>query len=193
MFAFRSQRSCSSVRNVRCVPEAVLIYTKEAEAWHILTTIYTYQRFMEGLTNSSTRYELANQLVALNSLLEMLVIRLARLADKRKDVRSVSMFLKRSSYSASPEAVQLAVEKFLALAEPVLKIRHEQIAHMKPGTLSSFEPREFPNEALRATEALIDLIDIARGHPLSYTYRVGTQEPVVNLRVSLETTKLVKI
>ncbi len=26
----------------------------EAEAWHILTTIYTYQRLMEGLTNSST-------------------------------------------------------------------------------------------------------------------------------------------
>ncbi|STK81524.1 Uncharacterised protein [Escherichia coli] len=42
----------------------------EAEAWHILTTIYTYQRLMEGLTNSSTRYELANQLVALNALLE---------------------------------------------------------------------------------------------------------------------------
>ncbi|AQW02759.1 TPA: hypothetical protein RHY09_002374 [Escherichia coli] len=165
----------------------------EAEAWHILTTIYTYQRLMEGLTNSSTRYELANQLVALNALLEMLVIRLARLADKRKDVRSVSMFLKRGSYSASPEAVKLAAEKFLALAEPVLKIRHEQIAHMKPGTLSSFEPRELPNEALRATEALIDLIDIARDHPQSYTYRVGSQEPAINLRASVETSELVKI
>lgn len=87
----------------------------------------------------------------------------------------------------------MAAEKFLALAEPVLKIRHEQIAHMKPGTLSSFEPRELPNEALRATEALIDLIDIARDHPQSYTYRVGSQEPAINLRASVETSELVKI
>ena len=50
----------------------------ETEAWHILTSIYTHQRLIEGLSNTETRYELANQLVALNALLEMLVIRIAQ-------------------------------------------------------------------------------------------------------------------
>ncbi|EMQ0960818.1 hypothetical protein RY975_000378 [Citrobacter braakii] len=165
----------------------------ETEAWHILTNVYTYQRLMEGLVNSSTRYALADQIVALNALSEMLVIRLARLADKRRDVRSVSMLLKRGSYPGPSEAVKSAAEKFLTLAEPVVKIRHEQIAHMKPGTHSSLQPRGLPKEVLRATEELINLIDIARGHPLSYTYRVGSQEPAIDLRSSVENGEMVKI
>ena len=157
----------------------------EAEAWHILTSIYTHQRLIEGLAKSSTRFELANQFVAINALLEMLVIRIARLADKRMDARTVSMLLKRGSFPVSSATVKVAAEKFLLLAEPVVKMRHEQIAHMKPGTLSSFEPQDLPAAALRATESLIDLIDIARGQPLSYTYQVGSMEPVIDLRASL--------
>lgn len=163
----------------------------ETEAWHILTSIYTHQRLMEGIAKCLTRFELANQLVALNALLEMLVIRIARLADKRKSARSVSMILKRGSFPVSSATVKVAAERFLSLAEPVVKIRHEQIAHMKPGTLSSYEPQDLPSEALKATESLIDLIDIARGQPLSYTYRVGSMEPVVDLRASLATGEMV--
>lgn len=163
----------------------------EVEAWHILTTIYTHQRLIEGLTKSPTRYELGNQLVALNALLEMLVIRIARLADKRKDARSVSMLLKRDYFPAPSETVKVAAARFLSLAKPVVKMRHEQIAHMKPGTLSSYEPRDLPTEALRATESLINLIDIARGQPLSYSYRVGSMEAVIDLRTSLSSGKMV--
>lgn len=163
----------------------------ETEAWHILTSIYTHQQLMEGLAKSPTRFELANKLVAINALLEMLIMRIARLADKRKDARSVSMLLKRGSFPVSSVTVKVAAERFLSLAEPVVKIRHEQIAHMKPGTLSSYEPQDLPAEALRAAEALIDLIDIARGHPLSYTCRVGSIEPVIDLRASLAAGEMV--
>jgi len=163
----------------------------EAEAWHILTTIYTHQRLKEGLTSSATRFELANQLVALNALMEMLVVRLARLADKRKDARSANMLLRRGSFSAPRAIVKVAAEKFLLLAEPVVKMRHEQIAHMKPGVLSSYEPQDIPKEALRATESLVDLIDIAGGHPLSYTYKVGSMEPLIDLKASLAAGKMV--
>lgn len=165
----------------------------QIEAWHILTSIYTHQRLMEGLAKSPTRFELANQFVALDSLLEILVIRIARLADKRKDARSVSLLLKRGSFTGASETVKVAAERFISLAEPVVKIRHEQIAHMKPGTLSSYEPQNLPAEALRATESLIDLIDIARGQPISYTYRVGSMEPVIDLRASLETGEMVTV
>ncbi len=157
----------------------------QAEAWHILTSIYTHQRLMEALPRSATRYDLANQLVALNALGEILVIRIARLADKRKDTRSVSLLLKRGTFAASKASVKSAGEKFLSLAQPVVKIRHEQIAHMKPGILSSLEPQDLPVEALRATESLIELIDTAREKPISYTYKVGSMEPIIDLRASL--------
>jgi len=163
----------------------------EVEAWHILTSIYTYQRLVERLPNSVTRFELANQLVALNALLEMLVIRIARLADKRRDVRSVYMLLKRGSFPVSRVKVKVAVDRFLLLSEPVVNIRHQQIAHMKEGILSSYEPQELPAEALRATESLIDLIDIARGKSLSYTYKVGSKEAAIDLRASLAAGKMV--
>lgn len=158
----------------------------QSEAWHILAVIYTHQRLVEGLPKSQTRYDLANQLVALNALGEMLVIRIARLADKRKDARSISMLIKRVSFTAAIAAqVEDAANSFLVLAEPVVKIRHEKIAHMKPGTLSSYEPQDIPTVTLRATEALINLIDIAKGKSLSYTYKVGSMEAAVDLKASL--------
>lgn len=157
----------------------------QTEAWYILTSIYTHQRLVESLPQSATRYDLANQLVALNALAEVLIIRIARLADKRRDVRSVSMFLKRGSISVPKATVENAAQKFLSLAEPVIKIRHEQIAHMKLGVLSSFEPQPLPNEALRATEALIDLIDVACGTVIPYEYKVGSMEAIIDLRASV--------
>lgn len=147
---------------------------------------------MEGLTKTGTRYDLANQLVALNALLEMLVIRIARLADKRKDARSVSMLIKRGSFPAPAQAVKDAADKFLLLAEPVVRMRHERVAHMKPGVLSSYQPQDLPGEALRAAESLVNLIDIARGQPLSYKYKVGSMEPVIDLRASLTAGELVR-
>ena len=157
----------------------------QAEVWHILASIYTHQRLMESLSQTSTRYELANQLVALNALGEILVVRLARLADKRKDARSISMLLKRSTFSGSTASVKDAADRFLLLVEPVVKIRHERIAHMKPGTLSSYEPQDLPADAIKATEALVDLIDTAREELVSYRYNVGSMEPIIDLKASL--------
>jgi hypothetical protein len=157
----------------------------QTEAWHILTSIYTHQRMVEAIPKCLTRYDLANQLVALNALAEILVIRIARLADRRKETRSISMLLKRGNFSAPIDAISEAGERFILLAEPVVKIRHEQIAHMKPGTLSSFEPQSLSVEVLRATESLVKLIDTARGKVVAYTYKVGSAEAKIDLRASL--------
>lgn len=165
----------------------------QTEAWYILTSIYTHQRITETLSRSSTRHDLANQLVALNALLENLVIRIARLADKRRDVRSVSMLLKRGSFSAPTEGVKCASEMFLSLAEPIIKIRHEQVAHMKLGVLSSFEPQAIPAEAIRAVEALINLIDVARETDIKYQYKIGSVEPIIDLKASLAAGTMVAV
>jgi len=155
------------------------------EAWHILVSIYTHQRLVESLPNCLTRYDMANQFVAINELVEMLIIRIARLADERKDARSISLLLKRVNFGAASTEVAAAGQKLLLLAKPLVKFRHEQVAHMKPGVLSSYEPKNLPTEALRSTEALIDLIDTARKQHVSYTYKVGSMEALIDLRASL--------
>ncbi len=165
----------------------------ETEAWHFLTSIYTHQRLLEGLTNSATRFELANQLLAFNAFFEMLVIRIARLADKRKDARSVSMLMKRGTFPAPTATVKVAADNYVLLAEPIVNMWHERVEHMKPGVLSSYEPQDLPAEALRAAESLINIIDIARGQPLSYKYKDGSMEPVIDFRASLKAGELVTV
>ncbi len=157
----------------------------QTETWHILTAAYVHQRLVESLPKGASRYELANQLVAINALGEMLIVRIARLADKRKDARSISMLIKRGTIRGSASEVGPKAARFLSLAEPVVKIRHEQVAHMKPGVLSSLESQGLSAEAIKATEALVDLVDTARGKPVSYTYKVGSREQIIDLRASL--------
>lgn len=161
----------------------------ENEVWFILVSIYTHQELMSSLTTSQTRYELGNQFVTLNALTELLILRIARLADRTKGVRSIAMLLKRGTFQASTADMQLVADKFYAYAASVVKIRHEQIAHMKPGTLSIYGPREIPNAVLRGTEILVELIDLAKGSLQSYIYTVGSQESDVDLRASVMANK----
>lgn len=147
----------------------------------------------EELASSLTRFDLANRFVSLNALYEILVMRIARLADKTKGVRTVSMLVKRGSFQSATGNVETAAKNFSELAKPVVKIRHEQIAHMRPGTLTSYNPVDIPSEVLRAAEALINLVDIARGKPVSYLYKVGSMEPIVDLKASLAMGKMVAV
>jgi len=170
-----------------------LIDEIETETWHILLRIYTHQRMVASLTGSATRYELANKLVALSALRELLIVQIARLADKRRDARSVDMLLKRGEFPGAVAAVKEAVDAFRTLAEPVVRIRHEQVAHMKPGIVSSSEPRELPTEALLATKALLRLVDIARGATIGYSFKVGSVEVVIDLRASVAAGEMVAV
>lgn len=158
----------------------------QSETWHILVSVYTYQRLIEALPSSPTRYDLANNLVGINSLAEMIVIRTARLADKRKDARSISMVLKRCSFGSNAKAVETAAKDFTAKAALVVKIRHEQIAHMKPGTLSSYPIDPLASDVIPAIEALVTFLDAARDKEVSYSYKVGSQEAIIDLRKSLQ-------
>lgn len=153
------------------------------DVWHILLHLYSFQdRSSRALASSSTRYELASELVALNAISENIIMRVGRLADKRKDVRSIKNFCK--SNVLSPEVSALA-EEFRHKAEAVLEHRHERIAHMKAGTLSSYQIDVLPSSVLSAIETLIHFVDSATGHPQRYLLKVGSQENQVDLRVSV--------
>jgi hypothetical protein len=133
-------------------------------------------------STSLTRFELANELVALNSIAESIVVRVARLADKRRDVRSIKNFCK--GQSLSPET-QILVEEFAQKAEPVLSIRHNRIAHMKTGDLSTYPLDALPIVVLSAIETLVLLVDALVGQSTSYSLKVGSQEKQVDLRASV--------
>ncbi|CAI0996110.1 Uncharacterised protein [Serratia liquefaciens] len=168
----------------------------ENEVWFILTSIYTHQRMVENITNivkNSTRYELANQFVAMDAVVEILIIRIARLADKTKGMRTISMLVKHWPFQKSLEQVKLAADDFLALAKPIVKIRHEEIAHMKPGICSNYDYPKIPTPAIKAAESLVRLIDIARGQQQTYAYRVGSMEAEIDLRASLVAGKMVTV
>jgi hypothetical protein len=158
-----------------------------------MMTVYSYQRKVERLTGALTRHELIDDIVSLNALAESVVIRIARLSDKRKDARSVSMLLKRGSLGAQEAATERIAEEFRVAAEPVLKIRHEKIAHMKPGTLSSYRSNPLPPEAVTALEKLVALVDCVRSKTVKYHASVGSQEGNVDLRASLQQGKRVAV
>lgn len=158
----------------------------QTEVWHIMMAAYCYQRKSERLAESRNRHEMIDDIVALNALAESVVVRISRLGDKRKDCRSVAMLIKRGNFGNCEAEVKRKAEDFQAAVEPVLKIRHEQIAHMKPGTISSYPLNPLPSEALTALERIIRLVDQARSKAVQYFAKVGSQEAAIDLRLSLQ-------
>lgn len=153
------------------------------DIWHILLHMHSFQdRLSRAAASSSTRHELASDLVALNAIAENIIIRVGRLADKRKDVRSIKNFCK--SLKLSKESTDLAAE-FQHKAEAVLEFRNNRIAHMKSGDLSSYPVNELPSSVLSAIETLIRLVDSFAGNPQGYLLKVGSQEKRVDLRASV--------
>ena len=165
----------------------------QTEVWHLMMTVYSYQRKVERFSGSVTRHELIDELVALNALAESVVIRIARLCDKRKDCRSIRMLLKRGNLGAQEADTKKVAKEFFMVAEPVVTLRHEQIAHMKPGKLSSYPLDPLPTEAIAALEKLVALVDCARSKTVQYHASVGSQEKNVDLRASLQHGKSIAV
>ncbi|MDS7757509.1 hypothetical protein G9400_06570 [Klebsiella michiganensis] len=86
------------------------------EAWFALVSIYTHQELLGTLASSPTRYEMGNQLIALNAIVELLILRIARLADRTKKVRNTKMLLEKGTYPGTYADVKLAAERFMSFA-----------------------------------------------------------------------------
>lgn len=127
------------------------------DVWHTLLHLFSYQEKSSKLASSgSTRFELIDEVIALNSLAENIVLRIARLADSRRDVRSIKNYCKSESLSSD---VQTLAADFQKEAQTVVRLRHERIAHMKAGDLSMYPLQPLPVPALKAIEALVRLVD----------------------------------
>ncbi len=57
------------------------------ETWFALVAIYTHQKLIGTLAFSPTRYEMGNQFVALNAIVELLILRIARLAGRTRKIQ----------------------------------------------------------------------------------------------------------
>jgi len=156
---------------------------------NILLHIHVYNEKSKRILDiSRTRYELAYEIIALNSIAQDIILRTSRLGDKRKDVRSIKNVLKNiSNYNED------LVNIFYNEIKKVLKIRHEQIAHMKLGTVSEYPIEQIPKCVYTAINALVNLIDNINGAPVEYTYSVGSQEQNINLRQSVEQNKTIYV
>jgi hypothetical protein len=161
------------------------------DVWHILLHVYSYQhRSCRLQAPPPTRIELADELVALSALAESIVMRIARLADKRRDSRSIKNFCK--GQHLAPQAKVLA-DKFYEVAKPVVSIRHERIAHMKAGDLSAYPVDALPPAVLPAVETLVLLVDAIQARSIRYLLKVGSQERLVDLRTSVMRGKRVEV
>jgi hypothetical protein len=152
------------------------------DVWHILLHVSAYQEKSSRLGASGlTRIELVQEVVALNALAESIVMRVARLADKRRDVRSIKNYCRDHS---PPEEASSLVDRFHQAAEVVVSIRNNRIGHMKAGDVSGYPVAPLPSEVLSAVGALVRLVDNLSQAVVSYSLRVGGQERLVDLRAA---------
>jgi hypothetical protein len=162
------------------------------DIWHLLVHVYTYQdKSRRVLEVTPTRYELANEIVALNALADSITLRVARLADQRSDVRSIKS-LKKKHFNSTKRLENL-LEEFEDQAKPVRTQRNERIAHMKGSELSAYQIAPLTPETVACIEKLVELVDEFSGQPVEYTLRVGSQESPLNLRRSIMESKRVPV
>jgi hypothetical protein len=162
------------------------------DIWHLLLHIDTYQeKSLRVLEISPTRYELASEIVGLNALADLITLRVARLADRSKGVRSIKNLAK--THPNLTEKLKNLVKEFEEKAKPVLTQRHEKIAHMKVGELSSYPLNPLNLETVLCIDILVNLFDEFSGQPVEYTCSVGSQERPVNLRQSVMVGKRVMV
>lgn len=153
---------------------------------HILIATYVYQQRVPRIVEkSATRWELCEEFVLLDALVKTIVLGISRLADKRRDVRSLKNAIKKAPLNENP-ANKDVVDKFVVACKPVLEIRHKQLAHMKPGDFSNQSMPTLPQEVTLAVNALVNAVDRLNGKLVPYQYRVGSQELPVDLRAAFD-------
>ncbi len=163
------------------------------DVMHILLHVHSYNEKSKSImTDSSSRYKMVYERVALSSIAQNIIIRVARLADKRKDVRSVKNTMKLNRFKNDSKLDKLAKE-FYKISEPVNEIRHNILAHMKPGDMSSYPFEPLQNEVWEAISALVNLVDAMTGKQVNYKFKVGSQEKLIDLRASVMKGKRVYI
>ena len=154
------------------------------DIFHLLLHVYVYQDKSARINNCSpTRYDIASELVALNAVAESITLRVARLADQSKSVRSFkNLFKKTPSVEAG---ITRLFEEFERVSQPVLRQRHDRIAHMKVGEVSSYPISPLTHETLRCVEVIVNLFDDISNRKVGYFYKVGSQEKAIDLRQSV--------
>jgi hypothetical protein len=163
------------------------------DVWHIMLNLYTYQqKSLRIASDNPTRNSLVDELVSLNALASIITLRVARLADKPKSSRTIKKLAKQFTVAKGSQLDQL-IEHFDDAVDPVVKIRHNSIAHMKPGEISSYPLEPLDNCVVAAIEALIPLIDEFFGGVVEYRMSPGKQERSVDLRASVAVGKKVEV
>lgn len=153
---------------------------------HILMCIFAYKKKLTNIDGSISTSLYASEVISLNALAEIIIVRVARLGDNRKDARSIRNLRKRLTDKKVFEVKEM-IDQFHRDVEPVLKLRHERIAHMKTGILSTYPLSPFPREVGIAVCSLVQLVDAIVGEEVSYTLSHGNHSSSIDLRQEIFT------
>lgn len=151
---------------------------------HILMCMFAYKEKVSNVDSSVSTVRFSSELIAANALAEIIVVRVARLGDKRKDVRSIKN-LQKDLPKEQVNSVKKELTQFFEDVKPVLKRRHETIAHMKLGILTEYPLAPFNHDVVTAIISLITLVDAINGKKVSYILRPRSFSKPIDLRDEL--------
>ncbi len=150
---------------------------------HILLCLFAYKEKIQKDKSSYSCTEFTEELVSLNALAEIIVVRFSRIADKRSDVRSIKNLLKKEpSLNAK---YKKEIEEFYSLAKCIVNRRNDSIAHMKPGILTIYPLQPLGKNTGDAVTSLVLLIDLFSGHKINYMWQPTSHCRKVDLRAEL--------
>ena len=141
-----------------------------------------------NLFNSSAidRYQFVGQLVMAKCTVRDIVIRLTRLEEKGHGAKLFREITKNGSkitdYANVINSWTSAVKSYRDKISHLKKERNEFIAHLKDTNPSAYNVESIPIELRECIIEAIKVVDTFRNEKVIYTFKVGTMEPVINLR-----------
>lgn len=149
---------------------------------HILVNLFVYDNKCKNLGKNGTDYELRYEIIALNALAENIKIRIARMFDKSKSVRS---FRTLDNYNNN-KPFRIKIDNFIKNEGNKLIIdRNTKLAHMNARNKVTYEMVQLPTYVTDAITFAINTLDELNGSNIEYIYRFGSTTKPINLKNEL--------
>lgn len=152
----------------------------------ILIEYYVFRCKSSSINGSMSRTELVLELIAIDSLVKSIVMRLTGLDDDQKGTRSFRDLSKQLPKDRGIAAKWSTAIKSYRSTINALKTQHRNVymAHMRLGGEAAAMARDWPDLAPSVTAA-VEAVDVFTGATKKYVFRVGSQEAEIDLRMAL--------
>jgi hypothetical protein len=159
----------------------------QTEVLNLLIVYYIYQQTFRNLSLfKGNRLDLCSWFIYLKVMDHDLTMRLCRLDEDGNGIHSFRECLKDLRNHIPPADLKVIDRKLKEYRKSInplkVKRRNYYLAHLHKGAQEPSLPQGGFAESITAA---VEFVDLLRGEPVTYTLRVGSQEPKVDLRQSL--------